>query len=191
MNSQTASDVTEILARWKEGDTGAADDLFPLVYRELKSVASGYLARERRDHTLQTTALVHESYLRLSRVADLDARDRRHFYAVAARTMRRILIDHAREQLAAKRIAPGERVRLNQDFLGRAEEPSFLVAVHDALKALEQRHPRIARLVELRFFVGLSEAEAAALLGQSRATATRDWRFARLWLHDHLQTSES
>ena len=191
MDEKTAGQITHILRRWKRGDEDAADQLFPLVYGELRAVAAAYLARERSDHTLQPTALVHESYLRLAKVVDLDAVDRSHFFAVAARTMRRILVDHARQQVANRRVGAHRKLPLSEEALGRLDDPAQILSIHDALGDLERERPRAAKLVEFRFFAGFSESEAAELMSLSRATATREWRFAKLWLFDYLNTRAS
>ena len=179
-------DVTLLLGRWREGDDQAFDLLLPLVYGQLRQMAQRYLARERSDHTLQATALVHEAYLRLQKVAHLDTKDRSHFLAVASRAMRRILVDHARAQMAEKRVGAGRKLPLEEEIVGSHSKPAEIIRVHEALPDLEKEHERAAQLVELRFFGGLSETEAAETLGLSRATASRDWRFARLWLHNYL-----
>ena len=189
MDPGKAGEVTRLLARWKGGDSGAFDELLPFVYGELRDLADRYLARERAGHTLEPTALVHEAYLRLSKVAQLDTEDRSHFYAVAARTMRRILVDHARQQRADMRVGAHQKEPLTGLMLGFGEEPVDILDVHAGLEQLEKRQPRAARLVELRFFAGMSESEAATALGSSRATITRDWRFAKLWLYDYLHSS--
>lgn len=181
-------EVTRLLKRWGNGDESAIDALLPLVYDELRGIASAYLARERPGHTLQGTALVHEAYLRLSRVSMFDGTDRSHFFALAARTMRRILVDHARSQLADKRVGAQRRVPLDEARLLAGDSPEQVVEVHDVLDELKARHPRAGQLVELRFFGGLSEDEAAQVLGVSRSTVTRDWRFAQLWLFRRLTT---
>ena len=191
MDEKTAGQITHILRRWKRGDEDAADQLFPLVYGELRAVAAAYLARERSDHTLQPTALVHESYLRLAKVVDLDAVDRSHFFAVAARTMRRILVDHARQQVANRRVGAHRKLPLSEEALGRLDDPAQILSIHDALGDLERERPRAAKLVEFRFFAGFSESEAAELMSLLRATATREWRFAKLWLFDYLNTRAS
>jgi RNA polymerase sigma factor (TIGR02999 family) len=180
-------EVTQLLASWRDGDSDAFDRLLPLVYDELHRSAAAYLRRERSDHTLQATALVHEAYLRLANVEELDAHDRFHFYAVAARAMRRILVDHARSQQREKRVGAHRRLPLEEAAcVPQGHSPDQVIAVHGALQELANSHPRQARLVELRFFGGFSEDEAAEILGVSRATLTRDWRFARVWLYRHL-----
>ena len=186
LDSAEIGDVTMLLGRWREGDEQAFDQLLPLVYGQLRQMAQRYLARERSDHTLQATALVHEAYLRLQKVAHLDTKDRSHFLAVASRAMRRILVDHARAQMAEKRVGAGRKLPLEEEIVGSHSKPAEIIKVHEALPDLEKEHERAAQLVELRFFGGLSETEAAETLGLSRATASRDWRFARLWLHNYL-----
>jgi len=179
-------EVTVLLNRWKQGDKAAVDELLPLVYNELRDIAGAYVARERPDHTLQGTALVHEAYIRLSRIHALDAKDRLHFFALAARTMRRILVDHARSQLADKRVGAHRKVPLDESRLLAGDSREQMIEIHGVLDELKARHPRQGELVELRFFGGLSEDEAAQVLEVSRSTLTRDWRFARLWLFRRL-----
>ena len=191
LDSAEIGDVTMLLGRWREGDEQAFDQLLPLVYGQLRQMAQRYLARERSDHTLQATALVHEAYLRLQKVAHLDTKDRSHFLAVASRAMRRILVDHARAQMAEKRVGAGRKLPLEEEIVGSHSKPAEIIRVHEALPDLEKEHERAAQLVELRFFGGLSETEAAETLGLSRATASRDWRFARLWLHNYLSAPAS
>ncbi|MEM7587732.1 MAG: ECF-type sigma factor [Acidobacteriota bacterium] len=183
--------MTQLLARWKAGDEDAFAQLLPLVYRDLRAVAAKYLSRERAGHSLQATELVHEAYLRLAQVSALDAHDRLHFFTVAARAMRRILVDHARKQQAHKRVGAHRRISLEELTVGELEAPGDLLEIDSALAELEKRHPRPAQLVELRFFAGLSESETAEMLGVSRATATRDWRFARLWLFQFLNPDQA
>ncbi len=179
-------DITALLQRWRQGDQTAYDELFPIVYGELRSLATSYLARERVDHTLEPTALVHEAYLRLANLVHFDAVDRRHFFAVAARAMRRILVDHARRHQADKRPGSDGKLPLLESRISPLESPIELLRLHTALNELEATHPRAAEIVEQRFFGGLSELDVADVLGVSRATVTREWRFARLWLYDAL-----
>lgn len=187
MDPRRMDDITAILERWREGDSAAFEVLLPLVYDELRGLAGHYLGKERRDHTLEPTALVHEAYLRLAKVTTLEAHDRSHFFAVAARMMRRILVDHARLQVAKKRVGAHQKLPLDEARLLSQEGPEQLLEVHEALSKLEARHPRAARQVELRYFAGLTEGEAAEALGLSRTTTTRDWRLARVWLFKHLK----
>ncbi len=182
-------EVSVLLKRWGKGDEAVVDELLPLVYNELRSIAGAYLARERAGHTLQGTALVHEAYLRLSRMQSFDANDRSHFFAIAARTMRRILVDHARNQCADKRVGAHRKMPLDESRLLAGDSVEQVIEVHEVLDELKARYPRQGELVELRFFGGLSEDEAAQVLGVSRSTLSRDWRFARLWLFRRLTRS--
>ena len=185
-DNKHSGDLTRLLNRWRGGDGDAFEELFSVVYEELRSLAGSYLARERGDHTLQATALVHEAYLRLNNLDRLGFRDRTHFFAVASRAMRRILVDHARRLRADKR--PGSRkTELQEHHLLPVKTPEELLRLHDALEELEKTHPRSSQVVEQRFFGGLSESEVAETLGLSRATVTREWRFARLWLFERLR----
>lgn len=178
--------VTELLARWSDGDLAARDALVPLVYPELRRIARRCLARRNSDHTLQPTALVHEAYLRLIRRDAMNVRDRAHFFAMAAQMMRQILIDYARKSRAAKR--GGNAVTLTLD---EASEPGKsanldLIALDDAMKQLALFDPRQCKIVELRFFGGLSIEETAEMVDISTATAKREWATARLWLHRNM-----
>lgn len=185
-NDSKADEIAALLDRWRAGDERAFDRLFAIIYGELRSLAGSYLGSERSDHTLQPTALVHEAYLRLARLSGLEAKDRGHFFAIAARAMRRILVDHARRHGAAKR--PGVRKRGLEDAATISfERPHHVLQLHDALSELEATHPRAAQIVEQRFFGGQSEHDVAIVLGVSRTTVSRDWRFARLWLYERLR----
>jgi RNA polymerase sigma-70 factor (ECF subfamily) len=176
-------DVTRLLSRWHEGDAGALPALMDLVYRELKQVADHLLRGERADHTLQPTALVHEAYLRLEGVRDVRFENRRHFYGAAARCMRRILVDHARQRRAAKRGGPDAvRVPLGDVADDRIDLRLDFEHLDRALDRLAEAMPGNARLVELRYFAGLSIEETAAALELSPATVKRHWTFARAWL---------
>jgi RNA polymerase sigma factor (TIGR02999 family) len=177
------ADITRLLDRWSEGDESAFKELIPLVYGELRRLAEHYLRGERPGHTLQPTALVHEAYLRLSGLSEMRLRNRTHFYGAAAKSMRRILVDHARRRQAEKRGAGVEPVALDEASLeGPIDLRLDLVALEDALNALNAFAPRQARVVELRYFGGLSVAETAAFLGVAPATVKRHWSFARAWL---------
>jgi RNA polymerase sigma-70 factor, ECF subfamily len=179
--------VTELLARWSGGDISARDALVPLVYDELRRIARRCLTDRAAAHTLQPTALVHEAYLRLAKRDVLTVRDRAHFYSMAAQMMRQILIDHARKQQAAKR--GGLAVTLTLDEAPEATDPAKnistldLIALDDALRELASFDPRQCKIVELRFFGGLSIEETAELVDISPATAKREWAIARVWLH--------
>jgi len=175
-------DVTQILLRWNEGDTAAADKLMPLVYEELRRLARGYLARERRDHTLQATALVHEAYLRLADQTRLSWKDRAHFYGIAARVMRRILVDHARVHNAAKRGGLEQKLSLDEARELPTTQEVDLVDLNSALEAFSRDYPRKGEVVELKFFGGLDAKEISEVLQVSEKTVLRDWNFAKLWL---------
>lgn len=182
-------EITTLLQALRQGDSGALDRLLPLVYGELRRRAHQQLRRRRPGETLATTALVHEAYLKLSGSAHRNYQDRIHFFAVASRAMRQILVDYARSQAAAKRGA-GHRVDLDPDLLadpGRAEQ---LLALDDALRELEALDPRLARIVELRFFGGLSVEETGEALDLSPRTVKRDWRRARAFLYRAVSGGE-
>jgi RNA polymerase sigma factor (TIGR02999 family) len=180
--------VSQLLHAWGRGDLQARDDLVPLVYRELKRMAATYLRRERLDHTLQPTALVHEAYVRLIGQERVDWQNRAHFFGIAAQMMRRILVDHARRHDAAKR--PGVTLKVALDDQIGAEHPRDceLLLLDQALEELTLIDPRQAQIVELRYFGGLSEQDAAAVLSLSRATVTREWQTARAWLYRRMTT---
>ncbi|HEY2013315.1 MAG TPA: sigma-70 family RNA polymerase sigma factor [Bryobacteraceae bacterium] len=182
MPSSECSETTQLLRAWASGDPGALDQLTPRVYHELRRIAGHFMQNERLGRTIQTTALVHEAYLKLIDVTGVDWQHRAHFFAVSAQIMRHILLDQARRRVAAKRGGVTPRVNLDEipDFgSGRARE---LIALDDALNALAQVDPRKARVIELRFFAGLSVEETAEVLKVSSDTVKRDWRLARSWL---------
>ena len=185
MEDRTGS-VSRLLRAWGRGDLEARDALVPVVYRELRRRAGAYLRSERSDHTLQPTALVHEAYVRLTAQDRVAWQNRAHFFSIAAQMMRRVLIDYAREHLAAKR--PGANLKvLLDDGIGAAPPPACeLMMVDDALAELARIDPRQGQIVELRYFGGLSEQEVAAVLSVSRATVTREWQAARAWLYRRL-----
>ena len=173
-------EITALLRAWRDGDRAAMDDLAPLVYDALHAIAERQLRRERQGHTLTPTALVHEAWLRLAgQRADL--RDRTHFLAVASRVMRRVLVDHARRGLAGKRV-PDARPTLDLAAASPDEWAVTMIALDDALEQLAAVEPRLVRVVEMRFFGGLTEEEAAEVLGVSARTVHRDWLRARAWL---------
>lgn len=175
------SSVTQVLERIELGDPTAAEQLLPLVYGELRKLAAEKLARERPGQTLEPTALVHEAYVRLVGAAEPRAyRDRRHFFAAAAGAMRRILVDQARRKLTEKR--GGGRARQELTDLAAPQPDDELLALHEALKQLAGEDPLKARLVELRYFIGLTSDQAADVLGISASTADRHWAYARAWL---------
>ena len=188
MSQSSPSVVSELLTKWKAGDEAALDALLPLVYRELRQVAHRYLRRERRDHTLQSTALVHEAYLRLKMQGKQELENRAHFLAIAAQLMRQILVEYARRRKAAKREG-GNRLVLEDVSELFTNKSVDLVALDDALKELFRLDARQGRVVELRFFGGLSTEETAAVLGISSATVKRDWATARVWLQHEISRS--
>jgi RNA polymerase sigma factor (TIGR02999 family) len=178
--------VSNLLRAWGRGDAQAGDDLLPLVYRELRRRAAGYLRDERRDHTLQPTALVHEAYIRLVGQERVTWQNRAHFFGVAAQMMRRILVDHARAHRAAKRPRTAFKVVMD-DRLGATQPRDFdLLALDEALTDLTKMDERMGRIVELRYFGGLSEQEVAEVLSMSRSTVTREWQTARTWLYRRM-----
>ena len=183
--------VSRLLKAWGRGDLAARDDLVPLVYRELRRRAGAYLRRERPDHTLQPTALVHEAYVRLMGQDRVTWQNRAHFFGVAAQLMRRILVDHARAHRAAKR--PGQDVRVTLDERIGAAQPRDceLLLLDQALDELASFDERQGRIVELRYFGGLSEQEVAVVLSLSRATVTREWQTARAWLYRRMTAGRS
>jgi len=183
MDSQN---VTDLLGAWRDGDEHALEQLVPVVYQELRRSARRQMARERRGHVLQTTALVNEAYLRLVAWKDARWESRAHFYAVAAQVMRRILVDWARDQGRMKRGGRALRVSLSDIADLPIPRRSDLVALDDALKSLEAVDRRKSQVVELRFFGGLSLEETADVLKVSVATVRRDWSLARAWLHREL-----
>lgn len=177
-----STEVTRLLGAWREGEPGAGDRLIPLVYPDLRRLAAHCMAGERRDHTLEPTALVHEAYLRLAGDGQPRWRDRLHFFAVASRTMRRVLVDHARARRTAKR--GGGAVRISLDGAQEAIQaaPETLLELDRALDELAAVDPRKARVIELRHFGGLTVEETATVLGVSAATVALDGRMARAWL---------
>jgi len=180
-------DVSRLLARWKDGDEAALQELVPIVHDELRRLARRQMAGERPGRTLQPTALVNEAYLRLADLRQMQWQDRAHFFAMAARVMRRILVDAARSRGYQKRGGGAQRVSFTQ-ALAVAEAPSTdVVQLDDALEALAQVDARKSRVVELRFFGGLSVDETAEVLQVSRETVKRDWTFAKLWLLRQLR----
>ena len=186
-----AGTVSRLLRAWGRGNLHARDEVVPLVYNELRRRAAAYLRRERTDHTLQPTALVHEAYLRLIGQERVAWQNRAQFFGIAAEMMRRILVDHARKQHAAKRPAAVWKVALD-DGIGTTQPPECeLLLLHEALTDLARLDPRQAQVVELRYFGGLSEQEVAAVLSLSRATVTREWQTARAWLYRRMTTGRT
>jgi RNA polymerase sigma-70 factor (ECF subfamily) len=177
--------ITELLKQLTAGNREAESKLVPLVYEQLRRLAASYMRRERPNHTLQPTALVHEAYLKLMDQRRVSWQNRSHFYRLAAHLMRRILVDHAREVNASKR-AKGQKVALDESLAYSKEKPSELLAIDEALGRLAETEPRLGQVVELRFFGGCSEEEIAGILGVSARTVKRDWKLARAWLYAEL-----
>jgi RNA polymerase sigma factor (TIGR02999 family) len=177
-------DVTRLLAEWAKGNRQALDDLTPMVYRELRQLAANSLRKERRGHTLQPTALVHEAYLRLVDQKNPNWQSRAHFFGMAARLMRQILVDHARKKYAGKRA--GLKVSLEEAVSFQPERRQDLIALDSGLSALERLDPRQCKAVELRYFGGLSMEEIAQALDVSAVTVRRDLRMAKAWLHREM-----
>lgn len=184
-----SAEVTVILTKLTSGDRQAASDLVPLVYQELHKIAARYMRRERIDHTLQTTALVHEAYLKLVEQRSVNWQSRAHFFGVAAQIMRRILVDHARKQMREKRNGGVRALPLMEGLVFTPDSRVNLVELDAALERLAAIDGRQAKIVELRFFGGLTVEEAAEVLGMSAKTVKRDWSMAKAWLHGELKQS--
>ena len=181
--------VTELLVQWSHGDDAALAALTPLVYEELRRVAHHHLSGQRRDYTLQTTALVNEAYLRLADQTNPRWQNRAHFFAVAARAMRQILVSYARSQQAQKRGGGALKIDLDEAALVSPEESKEIVDLHEALETLATLDSRKAQVVELKYFGGLNYDEIAEVLKISRITARRDWEFAKVWLYTELHNA--
>ena len=181
MSQVQPKQITELLVKWKEGDQQAVHALLPLVYQELRRLAHQYLRKERPGHTLQSTALVHEAYLRLEKQGEVKFENRAHFMAICAQLMRQILVEYARRRGAAKRDG-GYKLSLEDVVVSAKGRDLDLVALDDSLSQLSKLDPQQGRIVELRFFGGLSIEETAEVLGISSATVKRDWATARVWL---------
>ncbi|PYV64518.1 MAG: RNA polymerase subunit sigma-70 [Acidobacteria bacterium] len=184
-------EVTELLVAWSEGDRAALDQLTPLVYEELHRLARNHMSRERQGHTLQTSALVNEAYLRLIDQKNVRWQNRAQFFSIASRLMRRILVDHARSHRYAKRGGDIRRVSLDEAAVLAQESAAELVALDDALKSLAALDPRKCQVVELRFFGGMSVEESAEVLGVSVVTVMRDWSTAKAWLQRAMEKEVS
>lgn len=184
------SDITQLLRELTDGDERAPDVLMPLVYDELKKLASGYMRNERGDHTLQTTALVNEAYIRLVDWKNVDWQNRAHFFAVAAQMMRKILVDHARRHRSEKRGSGLPKVSLDDAVIVVADQNVDLYALDEALTQLEAMDERQCRIVELRFFGGLTIEETAEVMKLSTATIKNEWTMARTWLYTRLQITK-
>ena len=189
MGESSPNQITNLLAAWSDGKAAAFEKLVPLVYEELHRLAHRYMRRERSDHTLQTSALVNEAYLRLVGTENVRWQNRAHFFAVSSRLMRRILVDFARAKHNLKRGGGALQVSLVKDH-PVSRDPSRLLALDEALNRLTALHPRQAKIVEMRYFAGLKEEEIAEVLKVSLRTVQQDWRLARLWLYRELQSGK-
>jgi RNA polymerase sigma-70 factor, ECF subfamily len=181
--------ITRLLVEWSGGNQAALDELYPLVYDELHRLARRYMSRERRGHTLQTTALINEAYVRLVDQRNVQWANRSHFFAISAQIMRRILIDHARRHAYAKRGGGAQQVTLDETATVFLDDLSELLRLDEALKSLAELDPRRSQVVELRYFGGLNNEEIAGVLKISENTVIRDWNMARAWLHTQLTGS--
>jgi RNA polymerase sigma factor (TIGR02999 family) len=188
MTSPSSKDVSQLLADLSRGDQGALADLMPLVYDELRALADIYMRRERSNHTLQPTALVHEAFLRLVD-QKIQLQNRAHFFGVAAQAMRHILVEHARARHAAKRGGEAQKLSLDEAMDKPEEREVDLIALDDAMNDLAKFDPQQARIVELRYFAGLTIEEVAEVVGISPATVKREWHMARTWLHREISRS--
>jgi RNA polymerase sigma factor (TIGR02999 family) len=187
--ASSPDEVTRMLIAWSNGERGALDQLIPVVYGELRQLARRALRSERRDHTLQPTALVHEAYLRLVDQRNVNWQNRAHFFAIASQAMRRIVVDHARRHNAIKRGGDNMKVELEEAMLLPGARDLDVVKLDDALTTLAAFDPQQSQIVELRFFGGLSIEETAEVIGISPATVKRDWTMAKAWLHRELQSA--
>jgi RNA polymerase sigma factor (TIGR02999 family) len=183
---QSTRDITRLLDAVADGGTEAFDELFPIVYNELRRIANGRMRGERRDHTLNATALVHEAYLKLVRFDQIRWQSRAHFFAIASQVMRNILVDYAVARKAQKRGGDNQPISLDENLIMTDDRVEEMLALDDALKHLEKLDPRQARVVECRFFGDLSIDETAEVLNVSPATVSRDWTMARAWLNREL-----
>jgi RNA polymerase sigma factor (TIGR02999 family) len=190
MKAPSPHELTGLLRDWSEGDREALDKLTPLVYDELRRLAHHYISQERPGHTLQTTALVHEAYIRLAGQKNVHWQDRAHFFAVCAQVMRHILVDHARRRQYAKRGGDARQVTLGEETAMTPERAAELIALDEALDRLAALDPRKGRIVELRYFLGLSIEETAEALNVSPVTVRRDWRAAKSWLYKEVTSAE-
>ena len=182
-------EITELLAEWRDGNQSALDELYPLVYNELHRLARRYMSRERKGHTLQTTALINEAYVRLVDQKNVQWANRSHFFAISAQIMRRILIDHARRHAYAKRGGGAQQVSLEEAATVAPDLGLELIRLDEALNTLAEMDPRRSQVVEMRYFGGLNNEEIAGVLNISENTVTRDWNMARAWLYQQLTGS--
>ena len=187
--ARSPHEITQLLAEWSDGNQTALDKLYPLVYDELHKMADRYMKRERKDHTLQTTALINEAYVRMVDQKNVHWENRAHFFAISAQIMRRILIDHARRHHYAKRGGGALKVSLDETAIVAGDPASDMLLLDEALNRLAEIDPRRGQVVELRYFGGLNNEEIAGVLKISENTVTRDWNMARAWLYQELSGS--
>jgi RNA polymerase sigma factor (TIGR02999 family) len=180
--ARSPQQVTQLLAAWSSGDRAALDELMPLVYEELRRLAHQYMNRERPGHTLQTSALINEAYVRLVNQKEIQWQDRAHFFGIAARLMRQVLVDYARKRNYAKRGGGAQQVALDEALIVSKERAAEVVALDDALGSLAEIDPRQSQIVEMRFFGGLTIEETAEVLAVSPGTVMREWTLAKAWL---------
>jgi len=190
VTSESPHDLTLLLHDWHRGDQAALDRIIPRVYSELRRLAHIYMVREQPGHILQTTALINEAFLRLTEADKVDWQNRAHFFAISASLMRRVLVEFARARDSRKRGADSPQISFDESFMVSPANDPDLIAIDDALNSLAQVDARQAKVVELRFFGGLSEEETAEVLGVSRLTVIRDWKSAKLWLLHELKHQE-
>jgi RNA polymerase sigma factor (TIGR02999 family) len=190
MTTPSSQEVTRLLLAWRDGDEAALEKLLPLVYEELHRLAARYMRRESPGHTLQTSALVNEAFLRLIDQQQVDWQNRAHFFGIAAQLMRRILLDHARSHTRAKRGGGARQVSFDEAAIVSGQRAAELIALDDALNALAAFDSRKSRIVELRFFGGLTNEEVAEVTGMSLRTIEREWRKAKAWLHHAISKGE-
>lgn len=179
-------EITELLAQWSGGNQTALDRLYPLVYEELRRLARSYMKRERKGHTLQTTALINEAYVRMVDQRNVHWQNRSHFFAISAQIMRRILVDHARRYLHAKRGGGAQKISLDEVLIVAKERSEEVLMLNEALSNLARLDPRRCQVVEMRYFAGLNNQEIASVLKISENTVMRDWNLARAWLYQQL-----
>lgn len=191
MPDSAPQQITQLLLAWGNGDRAALETLMPLVYDELRKVAARHMRRQRPDHSLQTTALVNEAYMRLIDSSQVRWQNRAHFFAVSAQLMRRILVDFARSRTNLKRGGAAQQVTLDEALVIAPERGTDLLALDEALTKLAELNPRQAQVVELRYFGGLNEEETAEALKVSLRTVQRDWKLARLWLYRELSSEQA
>ena len=188
METDKTKEVTVFLKAWSDGDRAAADSLLQLVYKEMRKLAASYLQKQRPDHTLQPTALVHEAYLKLIDTSEINWQDRAHFFAVAAQTMRNILVDHARKVNADKRGGDAQKIQLDEAVGLSKKQDVDLIDLDECLTKLAQQDEKQSRIIELRFFGGLTIEETAEVLKISPATVKREWAMARAWLFRQMKS---